>query len=36
MGNSKDDFMHLFANVMKGRTTSHKRELSRKIISELK
>lgn len=36
IGNSKDDFIHIFANIMEGRTTSQKRELSKKVISELK
>lgn len=36
IGNSKDDFIHIFANIMEGRTTSQKRELSKKIVAELK
>ena len=36
IGNTKDDFIHIFANIMEGRTTSQKKKLSEKIISELK
>ena len=36
IGNSKDDFIHIFGNIMEGRTTSQKSELSKKIITELK
>jgi len=35
IGNSKDDFIHIFANIMEGRTTSQKAQLSRSIITEL-
>ncbi len=35
-GNSKDDFIHVFANIMEGRNTNQKRNLSKKIIGELK
>jgi len=36
IGNSKDDFIHIFANIMEGRTVVQKSVLSRKIITELK
>ena len=36
IGNTKDDFIHIFANIMEGRSVSEKRNLSEKIISELK
>lgn len=36
IGNSKDDFIHIFANIMEGRTTSQKAQLSRSIITKLK
>jgi len=36
IGNSKDDFIHVFANIMEGRTTSQKAQLSKSIIKELK
>ena len=36
IGNTKDDFIHVFANIMEGRTTSQKKNLSEKIIAELK
>jgi len=36
IGNSKDDFIHIFANIMEGRTTSQKAQLSKSIITELK
>lgn len=35
VGNTKDDFIHIFGNIMGGRTTSQKSYLSRKIITEL-
>ncbi len=35
-GNTKDDFIHIFANIMEGRTVSQKKNLSEKIITELK
>jgi 5-carboxymethyl-2-hydroxymuconate isomerase len=35
-GNSDDDFIHIFANIMEGRTISQKKDLSEKIIFELK
>ncbi|SEL08531.1 5-carboxymethyl-2-hydroxymuconate isomerase [Aquimarina amphilecti] len=36
IGNTEDDFIHIFANIMEGRTISQKKNLSRKIITELK
>ncbi|MGD1960492.1 MAG: 5-carboxymethyl-2-hydroxymuconate Delta-isomerase [Fulvivirga sp.] len=36
VGNSKNDFIHIFANIMEGRTTEQKRNLSNKIITQLK
>ena len=36
VGNTKEDFIHIFANLMEGRNTEQKRNLSRKIISTLK
>lgn len=36
IGNSKDDFIHIFANIMEGRTVSQKKNLSKSIIAELK
>jgi len=36
IGNSKDDFIHIFANIMEGRTVSQKKKLSKRIITELK
>jgi 5-carboxymethyl-2-hydroxymuconate isomerase len=36
VGNSKDDFLHIFANIMEGRTTHQKKNLSHQIIAELK
>lgn len=36
VSDTKDDFIHILANMMEGRTTEQKSNLSRKIISELK
>ncbi len=36
IGNSENDFIHIFANVMEGRTIAQKKNLSEKIIGELK
>jgi len=36
VGNQKEDFIHIFGNIMEGRTTEQKSSLSKKIISELK
>ncbi len=35
-GNTQDDFIHIFANIMEGRNTLQKKNLSEKIITELK
>jgi 5-carboxymethyl-2-hydroxymuconate isomerase len=36
IGNTKDNFIHIFANIMEGRTNEQKSNLSRQIVSELK
>ena len=36
IGNSTDDFIHIFANIMEGRTITQKKNLSDRIIAELK
>ena len=36
IGNTKDDFIHIFANIMEGRTVSQKKNLSERIVTELK
>jgi 5-carboxymethyl-2-hydroxymuconate isomerase len=36
IGNTQDDFIHIFANIMEGRTTDQKSSLSNKIIGQLK
>lgn len=36
IGNTKDDFIHVFANIMEGRTVAQKSNLSKKIVTELK
>lgn len=35
-GNSKDNFIHVFGNIMEGRTTEQKAHLSKQIVTELK
>lgn len=35
-GNSKADFLHVFGNIMEGRTTEQKADLSKGIIIKLK
>lgn len=35
-GNTKDDFIHVFSNIMQGRNTEQKANLSKQIVSELK
>lgn len=35
-GNSNADFIHVFANIMQGRTSNQKKNLSEKIVKELK
>jgi 5-carboxymethyl-2-hydroxymuconate isomerase len=34
-GNTSDNFIHVFANIMEGRTTEQKTELSKQIITVL-
>lgn len=36
VGNQKEDFIHIFGNIMEGRTTEQKSNLSKEIISKLK
>ena len=36
IGNTKIDFIHIFANIMEGRTGEQKSKLPRGVISELK
>ncbi len=36
IGNTKNDFIHIFANIMEGRNVSQKKNLSEKIVTELK
>jgi len=36
IGNTKNDFIHVFSNIMEGRTTLEKSNLSKSIVSELK
>jgi len=36
IGNSDNDFIHVFGNIMEGRTIEQKKKLSEKIILELK
>ncbi|NRB59994.1 MAG: 5-carboxymethyl-2-hydroxymuconate Delta-isomerase [Winogradskyella sp.] len=36
VGNSESDFIHIFANIMEGRTVSQKKNLSERVIMELK
>ena len=36
VGNSKDDFIHVFANMMEGRSIIQKKDLSEKIVAALK
>ncbi len=36
IGNTKDDFIHVFGNIMEGRTDAQKANLSKKIVSTLK
>ena len=35
-GNTQDDFIHVFANIMEGRSTSQKKKLSGQIVRDLK
>jgi 5-carboxymethyl-2-hydroxymuconate isomerase len=36
VGNTEDDFIHIFGNIMEGRTVAQKKNLSEKIVRELK
>jgi 5-carboxymethyl-2-hydroxymuconate isomerase len=36
VGNTNADFIHVFGNIMEGRTTEQKADLSRQIIEKLK
>ncbi|MCK0190431.1 5-carboxymethyl-2-hydroxymuconate Delta-isomerase [Arenibacter sp. F20364] len=36
IGNTSDDFIHIFANIMEGRSTAQKSNLSKNIIEALK
>lgn len=36
IGNTTEDFIHVFANIMEGRTTAQKKDLSERIITKLK
>jgi len=36
VGNTRSDFIHVFGNIMEGRTTEQKADLSKKIITTLK
>ncbi|HEV7231372.1 MAG TPA: 5-carboxymethyl-2-hydroxymuconate Delta-isomerase [Bacteroidia bacterium] len=36
LGKAKNDFIHIFGNIMEGRTISQRSDLSRQIISRLK
>lgn len=36
IGNTQDDFIHVFANIMEGRSIEQKKQLSDSIIKELK
>jgi 5-carboxymethyl-2-hydroxymuconate isomerase len=35
VGNKREDFIHVFANIMQGRTTEQKANLSKKIVNKL-
>ncbi len=36
IGNTKNDFIHIFGNIIEGRTAVQKKNLSERIITELK
>ncbi|WP_299627976.1 5-carboxymethyl-2-hydroxymuconate Delta-isomerase [uncultured Tenacibaculum sp.] len=36
VGNTSDDFIHVFGNIMEGRTSDQKKKLSESIVSTLK
>ena len=35
IGDVKDDFIHVFANITEGRNTTQKSDLSKKVVSKL-
>lgn len=35
-GEGEDDFVHVFANIMEGRTTDQKKDLSARVVAKLK
>jgi 5-carboxymethyl-2-hydroxymuconate isomerase len=35
VGNKKEDFIHVFANIMEGRSTEQKADLSKKVVQKL-
>lgn len=35
-GEGEDDFVHVFANIMEGRTENQKKDLSHKVVKKLK
>ena len=35
-GNTKNDFIHVFANIMEGRSINQKQQLSKNIVSSLR
>jgi len=35
VGNKKEDFIHVFSNIMEGRTTEQKSELSKAVVQKL-
>lgn len=35
VGNKREDFIHVFANIMQGRTTEQKINLSQQVVSKL-
>lgn len=35
IGNTQDDFIHVFANIMEGRSVSQKSKLSKSVVSKL-
>jgi 5-carboxymethyl-2-hydroxymuconate isomerase len=36
LGDGKESFIHVFANIMEGRTTEQKSNLSKQVITQLK
>jgi 5-carboxymethyl-2-hydroxymuconate isomerase len=35
VGNKREDFIHVFAHIMQGRTTQQKADLSKKVVGKL-